>query len=828
MKNILKISIEKIVTSKIYLYFSKLYLSFFDMCSLPFEILNKLKVKNKISIYYKENQKKDYLFLILTVLFISVILFHKFIFGKFLFIYNEHDMSRDNICGLYPYIYHVFRNPEGLSWWSFNSGIGNNMFLLILQFFIDPFNILGAVLWDPIENGFIYMHILKLICIAVVFYKLILTITENRYCALLTSLLFTFNGFVMLWGQHYYITNQVLYFISLLYAIEVYFRSKKKLFLVLLLVINLTHIYFFYQSIFFIGIYILFRNLYLSGNLKNIVKQIGSLILIGIIAFLISAIFVLPSIYVLGSGPRISTGKFSLNEMVFTLNSLDYYLTLFSEMFSNNLSGNGLNYFGWGGHYMLPPHVYSGLVTLLLIPQLIGLKDKNQRKSLILISVLSIVTLILPFFAYLFTAFQELYFRWTYGIITFNLISSAIILNAIFKNKILNVRLLQITSLILFSGLILFWMYYRRHDGEWMKGDIVGVFYADKNHYIQNQLIVILLFLVIYFVLIQCLNKYKVISGVLLLLVISSEIIIENYPTFYARGIVEKGKNPYLIHSAKVSNDLIRKVKKKDSTPFYRIEKQFFSFSEGLAQNESVVSNYFGLKTYNSCNSKAYYDFCQYFHLIDKGHWPNLLPSLKPNIERYSLLKLLSIKYLISKDSIRDNSFVYSDKLQYLLLYENIDFRSLGVTYSKFITKEKMSKHSDELKDSLVLDQLILEKEDVKILGDYLKKDQKRENFKINFFSNSLIKGEIFNSSKNVLFFSIPFDKGWEIKVNGVVSNYYKVNIGFIGLPLEKGKNKIELSYTPPMYKIGKLISIISVLGCALFYVFSVWKRKNS
>ena len=290
----------------------------------------------------------------------------------------------------------------------------------------------------------------------------------------------------------------------------------------------------------------------------------------------------------------------------------------------------------------------------------------------------------------------------------------------------------------------------------------------------------------------------------------------------------EKGKNPYLIQTSKVSNDLIKKIKKKDNTPFYRIEKQFISFSTGLAQNEAVVSNYFGLKSYTSFNPKAYYDFCQFFHLIEKNHWPNLLPSLKSNIERYSLLKLLSIKYLISKDSIRDNSFVYSNKLKYLLLYENKDFRPLGITYSNYITKEKMAKHSDELKDSLVLDQLILKKEDVKVLRDYLKGAQKREKFKINFFSNSLIKGEIFNSSKNVLFFSIPYDIGWEIKVNGVISNYYKVNIGFIGLPLEKGKNKIELSYTPPMYKIGKLISIISVLGCALFYVLSVWKRKKS
>ena len=102
------------------------------------------------------------------------------------------------------------------------------MFPVLLVFLTEPFTIIGAFFWNPIENGFIYIYILKLICIAIVFYKLILGLTQNRYSAFLTSIIISFNGFLMLWGQHYYFVNKILYFIILIYSLEVFLRIDKK------------------------------------------------------------------------------------------------------------------------------------------------------------------------------------------------------------------------------------------------------------------------------------------------------------------------------------------------------------------------------------------------------------------------------------------------------------------------------------------------------------------------------------------------------------------------------------------------------------------------
>lgn len=49
-----------------------------------------------------------------------------------------------------------------------------------------------------------------------------------------------------------------------------------------------------------------------------------------------------------------------------------------------------------------------------------------------------------------------------------------------------------------------------------------------------------------------------------------------------------------------------------------------------------------------------------------------------------------------------------------------------------------------------------------------------------------------------MLLFSIPFDKGWTAKVDGAAVPLERVDIGFMGLVLEKGEHRVELEYRVP------------------------------
>lgn len=62
------------------------------------------------------------------------------------------------------------------------------------------------------------------------------------------------------------------------------------------------------------------------------------------------------------------------------------------------------------------------------------------------------------------------------------------------------------------------------------------------------------------------------------------------------------------------------------------------------------------------------------------------------------------------------------------------------------------------------------------------------------------------------VFTSVPFDKGWKLSVDGVNYPYEKVNLGFVGFKLPEGEHQIELSYLPPFFNLGLVITGISTV----------------
>ena len=70
---------------------------------------------------------------------------------------------------------------------------------------------------------------------------------------------------------------------------------------------------------------------------------------------------------------------------------------------------------------------------------------------------------------------------------------------------------------------------------------------------------------------------------------------------------------------------------------------------------------------------------------------------------------------------------------------------------------------------------------------------------------------------------TIPFDKGFNITVDGQKQSYEKVNTAFVGFPIEKGLHHIIIKYNSPYKNAGIMLSII---GLVLFAVSCMNDRK--
>ena len=77
---------------------------------------------------------------------------------------------------------------------------------------------------------------------------------------------------------------------------------------------------------------------------------------------------------------------------------------------------------------------------------------------------------------------------------------------------------------------------------------------------------------------------------------------------------------------------------------------------------------------------------------------------------------------------------------------------------------------------------------------------------------NDTIRGNIKIDEYSYLVTTIPYDKGFKIKVNDKYVDYEMINKGFIGLPLEKGIYSIEITYETPLLYEGKILSTIGIV----------------
>ena len=97
-------------------------------------------------------------------------------------------------------------------------------------------------------------------------------------------------------------------------------------------------------------------------------------------------------------------------------------------------------------------------------------------------------------------------------------------------------------------------------------------------------------------------------------------------------------------------------------------------------------------------------------------------------------------------------------------------------------------------------------------------------------FSQNHISGTINTGRKKILFFSIPFDKGWTARIDGKEQKAMMINYGFLGYALEQGFHRIELKYLPPYYYAGMSFSIFGLLlyaGLTLFTFIARKREKN-
>ncbi|MBN1384019.1 MAG: YfhO family protein [Elusimicrobia bacterium] len=274
-------------------------------------------------------------------------------------------------------------------------------------------------------------------------------------------------------------------------------------------------------------------------------------------------------------------------------------------------------------------------------------------------------------------------------------------------------------------------------------------------------------FIFVIFVSIQ-LNNFKKISLLFTFLIVFELLC-------YAYKI-----HPTIEHNFFYEKGIVTDFLQKDNELF-----RFFSTPKTAHSKKITVPDYKNIGWY-VLRDRLYNLISVSFHLYNAGGVGEPLETkehsdliLKIHNEKNAddankLLSLMNVKYLLSEDYFASKKWTLVNK-SHLFVYRNKNF----------------------IERSFVLD-----------------KNDVRRGAKISYYSPEKVKIE--TSSSGTLVFSDAFYPGWQAFVNGKKTGISPVNYIFRSIELNNLKNyKIIFLYNPVLFKIGLLISLLSI--CIIF-----------
>lgn len=170
--------------------------------------------------------------------------------------------------------------------------------------------------------------------------------------------------------------------------------------------------------------------------------------------------------------------------------------------------------------------------------------------------------------------------------------------------------------------------------------------------------------------------------------------------------------------------------------------------------------------------------------------------------------------------------FEYVGENEYFEIYENKLYIPMGMGFDKYISEGDAEDKAKNVRERLMINALILTDEQIEKYSDILteaephditgltKKDyrkaceEKLKNCSSSFTYDSYgFKSVIDLDSPQLVFFSVPYSKGWTAEVNGKPADVEKVTYGFMAVKADSGNNTIVFRYETPGLKHGIMIS---------------------
>lgn len=239
----------------------------------------------------------------------------------------------------------------------------------------------------------------------------------------------------------------------------------------------------------------------------------------------------------------------------------------------------------------------------------------------------------------------------------------------------------------------------------------------------------------------------------------------------------------------------------------------------------------------------------------------------RPTTNSYAIRPLLSVKYLLNRNGgenfQKDGTtampgYALVNNIDGYKIFENQNYIPYGFTYDYYMTSEQCESYGEKYRSNMMLKALLLSDEQIQKYGDILKNIGEDYNInssydsskkQISFDNSEFIKdckklaatsaisferdnggftATVDLDSQNLVFFSIPYEKGWSAYIDGQKVDIEKVNVGFMAVCAPAGVSNIRFEYRTPGLYYGIIVSGSALLVLILY--IAAWafiKRRH-
>ena len=607
-----------------------------------------------------------------------------FVYGGFLSggkFYAYTDMGSDTYNSYWPgYSYFVDLYKSGqFSFWNFEEGLGTSVFTNS-AFAFDPFiSMFLPFSKQALPYVLIYAAVLKILLAGLFFYAYLSLFAFKPYAKMIGSLLFAFSGYMVLGGQHYPAATLMVFMPALFYLYERLALRPTRLIAVMFVFTVAAFlvfcIYYVYMVCLLMPLYVAFR---LFTSHRSLYKDlIIRPTLFALLGAGLGAVFVFPTLYVYLTCPRVS-GSFA-SAPVFALDSIVNYQAVVSRLFSNNMAFS-MDFYGYD------PLLYTGLITLLFVPQCFFYGRVRDRAACAVGCLIVIACLVFPYFRIVMNGFSQVSYRWTFFVVVCALVVCTKGIDHLVAGTGIHRKTLIATALLLLALLAALIMRLDNVSGVTRLWDVLDYGVAG---------VIVLL----YCGLLLCVNRtgrgMKLLKLGLVVLVVAdlawASYRIVNHRDTVSPDIIQKRQGYF-----DYTGDAIRYLESIDRG-LYRVDRSFLS----VFLRDSLAHRYKGVHGANSLNHPGYIEFNQELDIpfglgsvcYIAGFW-----------SRQNLQTLVGVKYYLAK---KGHAVPYGYERIYgtgdITVYQNMHALPLGFAYDAYIDYESFSRLENHQKDEALL-----------------------------------------------------------------------------------------------------------------------------